>query len=157
MSSPEPSLSLDIRQPRSFSTPLARITRSCAASVYLWKRQKTARECSFCVVSYQVKLLRVFKAGRRNSNHSITAKQRPFQFSDRSCSGIWRYLTGTNWSRSHPSFWVPGFTSFQKNIKILALTSLLFSSLKKMTEKNRTKITLLVVENYTLVDWNIWR
>lgn len=35
MSSPEPSRSLVILQPRSRSTPRARITRSCAAIVYL--------------------------------------------------------------------------------------------------------------------------
>lgn len=36
MSSPEPSFSLGNRQPRSFSTPRDLISRSCAASVYLW-------------------------------------------------------------------------------------------------------------------------
>ncbi|TNN71878.1 hypothetical protein EYF80_017885 [Liparis tanakae] len=35
MSSPEPRRSLVILQPRSLSTPRARITRSCAAMVYL--------------------------------------------------------------------------------------------------------------------------
>lgn len=42
MSSPEPSFSLGNRQPRSFSTPRDLISRSCAASVYLWDMQPHA-------------------------------------------------------------------------------------------------------------------
>lgn len=41
MSSPEPSRSLVILHPRSLSTPRARITRSCAAIVYLHDTGKT--------------------------------------------------------------------------------------------------------------------
>lgn len=144
MSSPEPSLSLDIRQPRSFSTPLARITRSCAASVYLWKRQNTAREwlvftreagfttCQSYCCELPGQASHRFQSRQEKREPRRNRKATPFQFSDGSCIRIWRYLTGTDQSKSHPSFWVPSFTSFQKNIKTFALTNLLSrSSLKK--------------------------
>lgn len=44
MSSPEPSLSLGSRQPRSFSTPRDLISRSCAASVYLHNTHTEGRQ-----------------------------------------------------------------------------------------------------------------
>lgn len=47
MSSPEPSRSLDILQPLSFSTPRAFMTKSWAANVYLqaMKSQQLIRVC----------------------------------------------------------------------------------------------------------------
>lgn len=54
MSSPEPRRSLVILQPRSLSTPRARITRSCAAIVYLNNRgnNNNAYNPQFIINSY---------------------------------------------------------------------------------------------------------
>lgn len=118
MSSPEPNLSLEIFQPPSFSTPLALITRSWAAIVYLREESEFSFKkinFSFFVINAASSSCQLLLRDLRSCNESAAAivsvmsrawKEVRAPWGERACAGRPdRSLPRKRWPLPQPPGW----------------------------------------------------